>query len=47
MAKPNPIQRTPTVSTKVTEEDLAGLEAQAAEYDVNLSEWVGEAYSTG
>ena len=43
MAKPNPIQRTRTVSTKVTEEDLAGLEAQAAEHDVNLSEWVREA----
>ena len=36
-------KRTRTVSTKVTEEDLAGLEAQAAEHDVNLSEWVREA----
>ncbi|MGB8062898.1 MAG: hypothetical protein WCF26_13455 [Candidatus Sulfotelmatobacter sp.] len=43
MAKPKPILRTRTVSTKVTEEEFAGLEAQAAERGVNLSEWVREA----
>jgi hypothetical protein len=31
MAKPKPILRRRTVSTKVTEEDFAGLEAQASE----------------
>lgn len=43
MAKPKPILRTRTVSTKVTEEEFAGLEAQAAERGVNLGEWVREA----
>ena len=43
MAKPKPILRTRTVSTKLTEDEFAQLEAQAAERGVNLSEWVREA----
>jgi hypothetical protein len=42
MAKAKPILRTCTVSTKVTEEEFFGLEAQATERGVNLSEWVRE-----
>ena len=42
MAKAKPILRTRTVSTKVTEEEFFGLEAQATEHGVNLSEWVRE-----
>jgi hypothetical protein len=42
MAKGKPILRTRTVSTKVTEEEFFGLEAQATECGVNLSEWVRE-----
>ena len=38
----NPIFRTKTVSTKVTEEEFAGLEAHAAERGVRLSEWCRE-----
>jgi len=43
MAKPKPILRRRTVSTKVTEEEFAGLEAQAVGRGVNLGEWVREA----
>ena len=43
MAKAKPILRTPTVSTKVTEEEFAALEAQAVGRGVNLGEWVREA----
>ena len=43
MAKAKPILRRRTVSTKVTEEEFAGLEARASERGVNLSEWVREA----
>lgn len=43
MAKPKPILRRRTVSTKVTQEEFSGLEAQATERGVNLSEWVREA----
>ena len=42
MAKAKPILRKRTVSTKVTEEEFFGLEAQATERGVNLSEWVRE-----
>ncbi|MGA8439258.1 MAG: hypothetical protein WB762_01790 [Candidatus Sulfotelmatobacter sp.] len=42
MAKAKPILRMRTVSTKVTEEEFFGLEAQATERGVNLSEWVRE-----
>jgi hypothetical protein len=42
MAKGKPILRTRTVSTKVIEEEFFGLEAQATERGVNLSEWVRE-----
>ena len=38
-----PILRTRTVSTKVTEEEFARLEAQALSRGVNLAEWVREA----
>ena len=41
MAKP--FLRRRTVSTKVTEEEFAAIEAQAAERGVNLSEWAREA----
>jgi hypothetical protein len=37
MAKPKRILRTRTESTKVTEEEFFGLEAQATERRVNLS----------
>jgi len=43
MAKPKPFLRTRTVSTKVTGEEFAAIEAQAAERGVNLSEWAREA----
>ena len=43
MAKPRPILRTRTVSTKLTEEEFAAIESLAAERGVNLSEWVREA----
>ena len=43
MVKPKPILRTRTVSTKVTEEEFAGLEARAFGSAVNLGEWVREA----
>ena len=43
MAKPKPFLRTRTVSTKVTEEEFAAIEDQAAERGVNLSEWAREA----
>jgi hypothetical protein len=43
MAKPKPFLRTHTVSTKVTEEEFAAIEAQAVERAVNLSEWAREA----
>jgi hypothetical protein len=39
MTKPKPFLRKSTVSTKVTEEEFAAIEAQAAERGVNLSEW--------
>jgi hypothetical protein len=42
MAKVKPILRARTVSTKVTEEEFFGLEAQATVRGVNLSEWVRE-----
>jgi len=38
----NPIFRTKTVSTKVTDEEYAQLEAQAAERGVTVSEWCRE-----
>ncbi len=38
----NPIVRTKTVSTKVTDEEYAHLEAQAAERGVTVSEWCRE-----
>ena len=43
MAKPKPILRTPTVSTKVTEEEFAGFGTQAMGRGANLGEWVREA----
>jgi hypothetical protein len=43
MAKAKPILRTRTVSTKVTEEEFAGLELRAAGRGVHLGEWVREA----
>lgn len=42
MSKSKPILRTDTVSTKVTEEEFAGLEARALSRGVNLGEWVRE-----
>jgi Mobilization protein NikA len=38
----NPIFRTKTVSTKVSDEEYAQLEAQAAERGVTVSEWCRE-----
>ena len=43
MVKSKPILRTRTVSTKLTEEEFAAVEGEAAESGVNLSEWVRNA----
>lgn len=40
MVRPKPNLRTHTVSTKVTEEEFAALEAQAVSRGLNLGEWV-------
>lgn len=42
MVRPKPNLRTRTVSTKVTEEEFAGLEARALRRGVKLGEWVRE-----
>jgi hypothetical protein len=42
MVRPKPNLRTLTVSTKVTEEEFAGLEARAMGRGINLGEWVRE-----
>jgi hypothetical protein len=42
MAKPKPILRTRTMSTKVTEDEFARFEDQAVDRGVNLGEWVRE-----
>src|SRR5215469_17159417 len=42
MVRRKPILRTRTVSTKVTEEEFAGMEARAFGRGVNLGEWVRE-----
>jgi len=42
MVRPKPILRTRTVSTKVTEEEFARMEARAIGHGVNLGEWVRE-----
>ena len=43
MVKSKPILRTRSASTKLTEEEFAAVEGEAAESGVNLSEWVRNA----
>lgn len=43
MVKSKPILRTRSASTKLTEEEFAAVEGEAAERGVNLSEWVRDA----
>ena len=42
MVRPKPNLRTRTVSTKVTEQEFAGLEARASAGGISLGEWVRE-----